>query len=167
MIDRVMNTTLRRFLARHRTPWGPRSLGRIHILELRHLLASAFPEAQVVVPGRYIHVGDWDYELTSRHEWLRFLRWYRDRHPYTYDEYDCEVFAWVMRAEALKWMHGKFVFGHIIAEGIDEEHKFENHGFCFIVDQHRRIYFCDELQLAAPRDELIEAYPVRAQKVET
>jgi len=141
-------------------PEPPESLGRITIVELRSLLEAHFPQAS-------IHLGDADYQLTSCEEYLRFLKWYHDSHPYTWDAYDCEVFAWVMRAEALKWMHGEFIFGHIISEGLDEEYSFPNHGFNFVLNNEKKLYFCDELCVAAPRDGLMEMYPVRAYKVET
>lgn len=136
-------------------PAKPKSLGVIKRAELRTLLQQHFPNAD-------IHLGDADYELTSCDEWLHFMKWYHDRHKYSWDEYDCDKFAWIMRAEAIKWMDGKFVFGYIEAEGIDEEHSFPNHGFCFIINEQEQIYFCDELCVAAPNDDLEPVYPVRA-----
>lgn len=136
----------------------PQALGRISAIELRGLL-------QVFFPGAHISLGDYDYELMSCDDCRRFLKWYHDKHPYTWDEYDCEVFAWVMRAEALKWMHGKFVFGYIEAEGFDDNYSFQKHGFCFLIDYRRNAFFCDELCVAGPADNLEPFYSVKAYEV--
>ena len=134
---------------------------KITAYDLGRLLREYFPDAH------YIGFGDADYELMSCEDCKRFLKWYHDKHPYTYDEYDCEVYAWVMRAEALKWMHGKFVFGHIEAAGLDDKYNFPNHGFNFLVNGEHKIFFMDELSVAAPRDDLEPFYEVKPYKLET
>jgi len=104
---------------------------------------------------------DWEVLLMKREDGQRFLDWYRDRHPYTADDYDCEDFAWCMRAGALRWMGGRYVWGYIEAEGLGEiTYKFSNHGFCFLVFDDLSVWFCDELALAAPEDEFMEAYKI-------
>ena len=136
-------------------PAPPESMGTATGAQLRSLL-------RVNAGDACIYVTDKDYELTSLDEYRRFLKWYCDTHPYTPDEYDCDDFSWVMRAEALKWMHGKFPFGHIYAES----KKFPNHGFNFVVDVSLKIYICDELGLASPKDEFIPIYSMQIHKLE-
>ena len=133
----------------------PESLGKISSTELRTMLREQFPEAM-------IHIGDYELELTSVEECTRFLKWYHDTHPYTGDEYDCEDFAWVQRAEALKWMHGKFIWGYIEGSGLDPKYAFPAHGFNFIVNDQKQIYICDELCVAAPDNEFIPIYSIKA-----
>ena len=138
-------------------PPPPQSLGRIESNELRTILQGAF-----VIPP---NLGSYDWELTSVSEYKRFLDWYRDTHPYTPDERDCNVFAWEMTARALKWMNSKFPWGYIWASSADLEYPFPNHGFCFIIDNEKKLYFCDELEVAAARDDFEPFYPVIANLV--
>ncbi len=106
--------------------------------------------------------GDFNYKLMTKAEGQVFLDWYRDLHPYTDDDYDCEDFAWCMRAAALKWMHGEYAWGYIEAEGLGEiTCNFPNHGFCFLVFEDKTVWYCDELALAAPEDEFYEAYRIK------
>lgn len=140
-------------------PEPPECLGTATGAQLRGLL-------RVNAGDACLYVTDKDYELTSLDEYKRFLKWYCDLHPYTLDEYDCDDFSWVMRAEALKWMHGKFPFGHIYAEGMDIGYKFPNHGFNFVIANDMRVYICDELEVSAPKDELIPIYPMQIHKLE-
>jgi len=139
-------------------PAPPHSLKTIDGNRMRAILES--------VGLRDIHLGSWQYELSSIEEYTRFLKWYHDKHPYSLDEYDCNVFALVLHAEAAKWMDGKFAWGHIWAEGIDEDYEFPNHGFNLVVDYNEHVYFCDELELAAPGDEFVPAYAVKSNLVE-
>ena len=140
-------------------PSPPLSLGRIESGELYTILQAAFPR---VNPTLAIKLGSAAWELTSLDEYKRLLKWYRDTHKYTWDEYDCNVYGWVMTAEALKWMHGKFPWGYIWAGSNDPEYPFPSHGFCFILDHEKKLYFCDELCVAAPNDEFEPLYPVSA-----
>jgi hypothetical protein len=105
--------------------------------------------------------GDAMYLLMTKEEAQSFLDWYQDKHSYTWDDYDCDKFAWVMRAEAIKWMGGKYAWGYIEAEGIDPAWAFPNHGFCFLVTDDYQVGFCDELEMAAPKDTLIDAYEIK------
>lgn len=135
-------------------PTPPMSYSSITSSELRNVLHAN---------GLYsIHLGSTSYELSSLSEYKRFLQWYRDKHPYTLDEYDCNVYALVQMAEASKWMHGKFVWGLEWGEGLDPNYTFPNHGFNFIVDYLKNVYFCDELRVAAPHDDFIKAYEIKS-----
>lgn len=135
-------------------PPPPQSLGRIEASELRPILQDAF--------GTRPHLGSYSWELTSVAECKRFLDWYHDAHPYTLDEYDCNVYAWLMVAWALKWMNGKFPWGYIWAASKVPEYSFPAHGFCFILSYEKKIYFCDELCVAAPNNDFEPMYPVVA-----
>lgn len=137
----------------------PKSLGKISSRELRGIL-------RVLAPTCPIFISDHDYELTSLDEYKRFLKWYHDTHKYTWDDYDCDDFSWLMRAEALKWMGGKFPFGHIYASGLDIHYRFPNHGFNFVIANDKKVYICDELCVSAPEDELIPIYPLQIYKLE-
>ena len=60
------------------------------------------------------------YELASKEDCERFLRWYKSNAPikpgdYTQDDFDCNDFAWLTRAYALLWMRGKCFFGYVEA----------------------------------------------------
>ena len=96
---------------------------------------------------------DYDYEAPSKTDYGRFLKWYKDSHPYD-KFYNCDAFAWVMVAEALKWMHGVCPFGYVEASSIDENYPFPMHAFCFVVDWNEKVWFCDELEVAASKDKL-------------
>ena len=104
---------------------------------------------------------DSEYKLLPYDELVRFLSWYKDNHGYTLDDYDCDKYAWVMRAEAIKWTEGKYAWGYLEGEGIDPTWMFPNHAFCFIVTDDLSVWFVDELELAAPKDEPMEAYPLK------
>jgi len=143
--------------AKKEYPSLPERLGEIDIAELYTILQTTCPDA------RHYGVMDAHYELTSLDEYRRFLKWYHDTHKYTWDEYDCSDYAWLMRAEALKWMSAKFPFGWIWASGQDEEYRFPSHGFNWVLDHNRKLYFCDELCVAAPNDDFIEFYPVEVE----
>jgi len=140
-------------------PKPPKSLGKATGAQLRNLLRAGAGSATILITDK-------DYELTSLDEYRRFLKWYHDTHKYTWDDYDCDDFSWIMRAEALKWMHGKFPFGHIYASGLDIRYSFPNHGFCFVIDYHLEVYICDELEVAAPKDDFAETYPMQIYKLE-
>jgi len=136
-------------------PPMPRSVKKITGTELNALLVKY----GITLAGGS---GDAEYLLMAKSEGQAFLDWYRDANPYTADDYDCEDFAWVMRAEAIKWMKGKYQWGYIEAEGIDEVfYNFPNHGFCFVVFDDLSVWFCDELALAAPMDYFTEAYKIK------
>ena len=138
-------------------PPPPQSLGEIGIAELSSLLFNAF--------GISPNLGSSSKELTSVEEYKRFLNWYHDTHPYTLDEYDCNVFAWEMTGWALKWMDNKYPWGYIWAFSSDPEYLFPSHGFCFILNHEKKIYFSDELGVAAPRDDFEPYYPVTSSLV--
>ncbi len=133
-------------------PEPPATQGTITGDELRALLQGAGFNS--------IHIGDHDYSLMSCDDCRRFLTWFDDTVRYTLDDYDCEDKAWAMRSEALKWMKGVFQFGYVWAGGEDPNYQFPNHGFCFLVDSNRDIYYCDELCVAAPNDDLEPFYPI-------
>jgi len=158
MMIKVIRQVARAFCGHENYPAPPQKMGEITATELSPILKAQFP-------GAHISFGNSNYELMGIYDCLRFLDWYQDTHPYTLDEYDCNVYAWIMRAEALKWMHGKFVFGYIEAEGIEPEYTFVNHGFCFLVNWNHKIFYMDELCVAAPADDLEPAYAVKAYEV--
>lgn len=111
---------------------------------------------------------DYEYGLPSKQDWLRFLLWYKANAPikpsdYTPDDLDCDDFAWIMRAEALKWMKGVCPFGYIEASSVDENYAYPMHGFCFFVDWNNNVYFTDPLEVAASLTELDPAYDVSCQ----
>ncbi len=113
---------------------------------------------------------DIEYCLPSREDWLRFLKWYKSNTPvkpgdYTQDDFDCDDFAWIMRAYALLWMKGRCPFGYIEASSIDENYPFPMHSFGFMVDQNNKVYFTDPLELAASIDGLDPAYEINCQDV--
>lgn len=111
---------------------------------------------------------DAEYGLPSKEDWHRFLRWYKANAPvkpsdYTVDNFDCDDFAWIMRAEALKWMKGECVFGYVEASSVDENYPYPMHAFCFFVDWNSHVYFTDHLEVAASVDGLDPAYEVHSQ----
>ena len=132
----------------------PEALGEIGATEFYSILLAQCPSA------RHYGVMDAHYELTSLDAYRRFLKWHHDTYRYSWDEYDCDDFSWILRAEAVRWMRGKFPFGWIWASGKDEEYKFPSHGFNWVLDCDKRLYICDELCVAAPHDDFIEFYPV-------
>lgn len=110
--------------------------------------------------------GDYQYKLLSKSEAESFLKWYKANAPikpseYTADNLDCDKFAWEMRAQAILWMRGEYAWGYIEAEGADPDWSFPNHGFCFVPCDDFKVYFYDQLEVAAPDDELMEAYQVK------
>ncbi len=105
------------------------------------------------------------YCLPTKDEVNRFLTWYKVAAPikpseYTQDDLDCDDFAWVMRAYFLIWSKGKYFFGYVEAEGL-EEYTFPGHGFNFVILDDRTVWFADHLEVAAPAGELHEAYKVK------
>lgn len=111
---------------------------------------------------------DYEYGLCSKSDWQRFLIWYKANAPvkpsdYTRDNFDCDDFAWILRAEALKWMKGECIFGYIEASSTDENYAYPMHGFCFMVDWNNNVYFADHLEVAASLTELDPAYEVYCQ----
>lgn len=109
--------------------------------------------------------GDWEYRLMSKEEANRFMAWYRKNAPikpsdYTPDDIDCDKFAWLMRAWAMFWSKGKYLWGYTESESADPEYPFPNHGFCFVILNDKTVWFADALSVAAPDDEINEAYPV-------
>jgi len=111
--------------------------------------------------------GDFTYLLMTRKEANRFMRWYKKNAPikpgdYTQDDLDCDDFAWIMRAYALIWSKGRYLWGYIEAEGADSEYHFPNHGFCFTIIDDYQVYYADQLSVAAPDDEVSEAFPVKS-----
>ena len=107
---------------------------------------------------------DYDYEAPSKADYERFLKWYKDSHPYD-KFYNCDAFAWVMMAEALKWMHGKAPFGYVEASSVDENYSFPMHAFCVVVDWNENVWYCDELEVAAYKDKLYPAYKINCQDI--
>lgn len=133
-------------------PPPPTILGSIGNSELFTILYGAFDIAP--------NLGSSHWDLTSNEEYQRFLDWYRDTHPYVLDEYDCNVFAWEQVAFAMKWMNNTVPWGYIWAYSNDPDYAFPEHGFCFILNYKKELCFCDELEVAAPRDKFMPIYPV-------
>ena len=131
----------------------PRTLGTISAMGLMQLLAPYGIKMYCTV--------DADYELPPRSEYIRFLKAYKDPLEYTTDNYDCDKFAWVMRAEVIKWSKGKIPFGYMEAAGAEEGYKYPNHGFCFFVDNTLQVYYVDELEVAGPKDDGEPAHMVK------
>ncbi len=142
-------------------PALPRITGEISDTELYKLLLAKFGGESMP----YVRLLDERYDLTSLAEYQRFLAWYKDTDPYYRDDYDCEDFAWLLRAAALRWMQGRLPVGWICASGSEEGQPFEEHGFNFVVDERLDIYLCDELCVVAPEDEFMLVYPVKASTI--
>lgn len=109
---------------------------------------------------------DWEYRLMTREEANRFMAWYKQNAPikpsgYTPDDLDCDDFGWIMRAWALLWSKGKYLWGYIESESADPEYPFPPHGFCFLIIDDKTVCFADALSVAAPDDEIMEAYPIQ------
>lgn len=143
-------------------PEPPKSLATITGLQLRDILKPYGINLRCPLDSLY--------GIPSKSDWLRFLLWYKANAPikpseYTQDDLDCDDFAWIMRAEALKWMRGQCVFGYIEAASVDENYQYGMHGFCFFVDWHRNVYFADHLLVAAGLTDLEPAYEVQCQDV--
>lgn len=139
-------------LTKKEYPPKPECLGTIGIAELYTILLG-------LGIGGHIGVMDNEYKLTSVHETERFLKYYHDYRPYS-KWYNCDSFAWVLRGKMLDWTDGEFPAGWIWASGADPEWPFPSHGFNWTITYDRKVYFFDELRVAAPRDELMEFYPV-------
>ena len=142
-------------------PKPPKSLATITGLQLKELLKPYGINLRCPL--------DTLYGLPSKQDWLRFLVWYKANAPVKPSEYteyfNCDAFAWVMTAEALKWMKGECVFGYIEAASIDENYQYPMHAFCFCVDWHHNVYFTDHLEVAAGIADLDPAYEVYCQDV--
>ena len=109
---------------------------------------------------------DWEYLLMTRGEANRFMTWYKKNAlikpgDYTPDGLDCGDFAWIMRAFALIWSKGKYLWGYTESESDDPEYPFPDHGFDFLIIDDKTVWFADQLSVAAPDDEIMEAYPVK------
>lgn len=141
-------------LAKYQLPTPPQALGTIDANRLSVILRNAGLSN--------INPGSSSYKLTSLDECRRFLRWYRDLHPYTLDDYDCNVFSLEQFATAVKWGNGEFAWGWEWASGKDPDYQFPSHGFNFVVDFNEKVYFCDELEVAAPKDDFVEVYEVES-----
>ncbi|MAH44720.1 hypothetical protein CMI37_02775 [Candidatus Pacearchaeota archaeon] len=106
---------------------------------------------------------DGDYELTSIAEIKRFLVYYHSVLPYTADAFDCDDHAWLMRAEALKWSKGRMPWGYVEGKSIaGVGPQFGAHAFNFAIDTAKSVYFIDELNVAAGKDEPVVAYPIKS-----
>ena len=146
-------TELEAELSKLQLPGAPEQIGVITSSNLRSLLTGA--------GLKDIKLGNYDYKLCSIEEGRIFLSWYRDLHPYIHDGYDCNVFALEQCAAAATWMNGEYVWGIEWAAGLDPSYQFFSHGFNFAVfGPEPKLYFCDELEVAAPKDDFIEAYEV-------
>jgi hypothetical protein len=110
---------------------------------------------------------DYGYLLMTGDEANCFMAWYKKNAPikpgdYTPDNLDCDDFAWIMRAYALVWSRGKYLWGYTEAEGADPAYPFPNHGFNFLITADNKVWFADPLSVAASDNEIMEAYPVRS-----
>lgn len=103
-----------------------------------------------------IYVGDHMYELPPLDEYRRFLKWFNSYATYTEDDWDCENFSWELTYFMSKWSGGKSPAGHVYASGNNRLYKFPLHGFNFVVADDLKVYYCDELQLAATQDDFLE-----------
>jgi len=136
-------------------PEPPSGGGKITSAEIHNLLRSC----GIIISGS---TSDRETLLLRRQDAQRFLDWYRDTHPYTADKYDCDKYAWCMRAAAIKWTHGEYLWGYIDGEGLGEiNYAFPSHGWNFVIFDDLSVWFCDELALAAPEDEFYEAYKIK------
>jgi hypothetical protein len=114
-----------------------------------------------------LSAGDYSYLLMTKDEANRFMSWYKRNAPikpgdYVPDDLDCDDFAWIMRAYALMWSKGRYLWGYTESEGADPKYPFPNHGFCFVVLNDKTVWYADALKVAAPDDEIMEAYPVKS-----
>ncbi len=113
---------------------------------------------------------DYSYLLLTKAEANRFMTWYKKNAPikpgdYTPDNLDCDDFAWIMRAYALIWSKGKYLWGYTESESADPGYPFPNHGFDFLIISDKTVWFVDALSVAGPDDEIGEAYPVKCYTV--
>jgi len=115
-----------------------------------------------------LSIGDARFMITTDAEILRFLKWYKDPNLYIADEYDCDKFAWLMRAAAITWSHGKLPFGYLVGTGNMErgKHWFGCHAWNFTINERHEIKFCDELGVAAPKDRLEPAFKITAHSLD-
>ncbi len=137
------------------------------------------PQGQVTITGNEVFnlllpyginiaggMSDYAYLLMTKGEANRFMSWYKKNAPikpgdYTPDDLDCDDFAWIMRAYALIWSKGKYLWGYTESESADPEYPFPNHGFDFLIIDDKTVWFADALSVAAPDEEIGEAFPVK------
>ena len=106
---------------------------------------------------------DRDYDLVGMSEIERFLAHYHSDLPYTADDFDCDDHAWLMRAEVLKWSKGRMAWGYVEGQSIPgSERQFAPHAWNFVIDTTKRVFYVDELTVAAGQDKPTPAYPVRS-----
>jgi len=134
-------------------PSPPKELGRITFSEFYSILYQLHI-------GGHLGVMDEEYKLTSVEEYERLLKWYQSNHPYT-KYWNCDTFAWMMRAKMLEWCNGEFPCGWIWASSTDKNYPFGPHGFNWVLDYQKKLYICDDLEVAAPKDKCWEFYPVK------
>lgn len=162
MLEELLRKLLSLLLSSSRKskyPAPPKTLALIPGIELQELLKTHGINIKYPV--------DRMYDLMSKTDCERFLKWYKINAPikpsdYTDDDLDCDDFGWIMRAYALLWMKGKCVFGYVEAESAEPDYKYPNHGFCFMVDWNKKVYYCDQLTVAAPDDKLEPAHQVKS-----
>lgn len=104
---------------------------------------------------------DKTYKLLTLESAIAFLKYYHDTNSYSLDEYDCDDFAWIMRAEFLK-RHPGYAWGYIEASGkLPIGFQFPNHAFNFVVTVDHKVWYCDELNVVAAIDTLVPAFKVK------
>ena len=146
-------------LAKVTFPLPPESLVTINAAEVFNLLLPY----GINISGT---TEDYEYYLMSKEEANRFVAWYHENAPikpkdYTGDDLDCGDFGWIMRAYALVWSKGKYLWGYTESESNDPDYLFPNHGFDFLILGDKSVWFADALRVAAPDDEIGEAFPVK------
>lgn len=140
-------------------PAPPTSIITINANEIFTLL---LPYGINIVGG----MSDWEYRLMTHEDANRFMKWYKQNAPikpsdYTPDDRDCDDFGWFMRTFALWWSESKYLWGYTESESADPEYPFPNHGFDFLIISDKTVWFADQLGVAAPDDEIMEAYTIK------
>lgn len=105
-------------------------------------------------------LADKNYQLPTLPLVEKFVSNYRDNNTYSLDDYDCDDYAWIMRAEFLKKFMGIYPFGYIESTLKSIINNY-NHAFNFCVTDDLKIWYCDPLGMVSDKGKLIEAYPVK------
>lgn len=136
-------------------PSPPEVVGQISGERVRWIMHELY--------GISTYCEDGNYDLIAEADINRFLKAYDDPFKYTADIYDCGNFSIQLLAAYDKWVKGKALKGYIWAwRNHDEEAlpEFGPHSFNYFVLPDERVVFADQLRVAAPKDECMEAYPL-------
>lgn len=139
----------------------PKELAKITHLEMYDILRPVFGNIG------HIYVGDATLSLADINDYLPFLKLFKPTLDYTTDNYDCEKIAWEMRCKGLIFTRGKFPFGYVIGYADEEDYSFGPHGWNFVVDHKKQVWFCDYLEVAGPKEEFMPVMPVHIEDVLT